>query len=1117
MAINFPNSPSNGQIFTSGGRSYEYNSTAGVWNRKEQTVATVPSDISDLTDTGGVLGTGGATVYADMTALIAATGMSNGDFGLVTANNNIYVYNGSGWYKIATVQNDSPSAITGVSGSYELAVDGTATTITAVSTDPEGFPLTWSYSTSGLGSIATVSNTDGVFTITPSTTEADAGTFTLTINATDGVNGAVSTSTSLTLNFIITVTNSNYTTLLASVASNSPYSLPSANNQVSSFSVNSQTSSPTEVVFGDSGTKMFVLSSDRYVYSYNLSTAYDASTASYVATSSELTQFSTNTSESFRFKPDGTVMFVSGSNGNVYQYSLTAWDVSTIAYASKSAQHASHTGSYKAITFKPDGTRIYISSLRYVMSMTLSSPWDLGSTTSDNTSAGFTNAYLNLGWVYGNTITGMDFNSTGTSLTMVYGNNSSDKYIIEHPIDDAWNVSNATVLGSAPTTTYQQNSIQGLAYANDGNTLVTVLDTGDTVYTYDTGMSGINNNITDASTNNHSITVNGDAHAGTFSPYRSGGYSTLFGSNTNYGRYELTNNISLTGDFTIEFWFSGTEYTGRNQILGSGFNIRKEGSGWYTSISWPQGSYSIPNNEVPGSEWHWVQLIRSSGSAQLYIDGNTVGAAVANTTTYNLNSGYASKLIIGYEATSERFDGYLRDLRISNVARTAAIPTAPLELDSNTHVLLFNKAAQIAETGLSNTLTLTALGDPEMYAVGPYDYNEYSATDHGGSVYFGGGTREHLSTSLPAFGTQDFEVEFWIYGGALTSNTWYTLFSRDYNVNGSFRIYCSGGSGELDEFIYIANGTQYNNTSAGKIKDNVWNHILLSRVSGTAKWFINGIADTSWSDSENMTSTATLYIGDTGADETSNSSYPFVGYMSDIAVRIGGSGYRTSSFTPPTAPLSSSGASLHIKGTDASIIDKSQSDNLKLESGTTGSTTQVKFSNTKSIYFGSPGVGLSTSAPVLDGAFTIEAWVYFNSFNANGWNTLFSQAQASGGPAEIAAQNNNNIINVSFNQSGTAYTVNATWNFSTSTWYHLAIVRDSNNTVAIYVDGTALSNVVYPTQTDTLFGHTADLYIGQYDIYNSYPFDGYMQDVRITKGLARYTANFTPPSAPLEG
>jgi hypothetical protein len=214
MAVNFPNNPSDQDTFVSSGRTFRFNGTSSVWEVVPGTTGTdvsdltdttnvIPADVSDLTDTGGLLGSGGATVYADMAALIAATGMSNGDFALVTANNNIYVYNGSGWYKIATVQNDSPTAITGVDGTYELASDGTPTVITAVSTDPDGFPLTWSYAvTSGsLGTTATVSQSDNVFTITPSTTESDAGTFELTFSATDGVNGAVNASSEFSLTF----------------------------------------------------------------------------------------------------------------------------------------------------------------------------------------------------------------------------------------------------------------------------------------------------------------------------------------------------------------------------------------------------------------------------------------------------------------------------------------------------------------------------------------------------------------------------------------------------------------------------------------------------------------------------------------------------------------------------------------------------------------------------------------------------------------------------------------------------------------------------------------------------------------------------------------------------
>ena len=120
----------------------------------------------------------GSYSYATF-ADLPASGSTPGNTAFVVATNKLYIWSGVGWYLIATVTNASPTAITGVSDTYALATDGTATTITAVSTDPEGFSLTWSYAVSSgsLGSTATVSQADNVFTITPSTDIANVGTF----------------------------------------------------------------------------------------------------------------------------------------------------------------------------------------------------------------------------------------------------------------------------------------------------------------------------------------------------------------------------------------------------------------------------------------------------------------------------------------------------------------------------------------------------------------------------------------------------------------------------------------------------------------------------------------------------------------------------------------------------------------------------------------------------------------------------------------------------------------------------------------------------------------------------------------------------------------------------
>ena len=134
------------------------------------------------------------TVYSTA-ADLPLTGVSGGAQAYVTETHRLYLWNGSGWYNIALI-NTAPTITTGAAGSYTLAKDGTATVITLVATDPEGVPITWSHSvtTGTLGSTAVVTQSANVFTVTPSSTAAHAGTFSLTFTASDGINVATSTS-----------------------------------------------------------------------------------------------------------------------------------------------------------------------------------------------------------------------------------------------------------------------------------------------------------------------------------------------------------------------------------------------------------------------------------------------------------------------------------------------------------------------------------------------------------------------------------------------------------------------------------------------------------------------------------------------------------------------------------------------------------------------------------------------------------------------------------------------------------------------------------------------------------------------------------------------------------
>ena len=141
----------------------------------------------------------GLSVYSSIDSL--PTSAATGTKAFVTSNNTLYFYN-SGWYKIAIINSFNPQWITQPNGTYNLAVNGTATSITVLASDSDDVSITYiATPDSDFLLFATVthdSDKDNTWIIQPVDSEngtAVAGTGTITFKASDGVNlvSAVST------------------------------------------------------------------------------------------------------------------------------------------------------------------------------------------------------------------------------------------------------------------------------------------------------------------------------------------------------------------------------------------------------------------------------------------------------------------------------------------------------------------------------------------------------------------------------------------------------------------------------------------------------------------------------------------------------------------------------------------------------------------------------------------------------------------------------------------------------------------------------------------------------------------------------------------------------------
>ncbi len=174
------------------------------------------------------------------------------------------------------------------------------------------------------------------------------------------------------------------------------------------------------------------------------------------------------------------------------------------------------------------------------------------------------------------------------------------------------------------------------------------------------------------------------------------------------------------------------------------------------------------------------------------------------------------------------------------------------------------------------------------------------------------------------------------------------------------------------------------------------------------------------------------------------------------------------------------------------------------------STAQAKFGTSSSPSSGTSRWYTADSADWAfgSGQFTIDAFVYFS--NAPGSNTCGVVTQwISNGNLGFFFGVVGGALNFYYSTNGSDNpNVGAAWTPALNTWYHIAVDRDASNVLRVYLNGAVWASA---TVSAALYDSSSILDIAGNSATTG--ISGYVDEVRITKGVARYAGAFTPPTA----
>jgi len=647
-----------------------------------------------------------------------------------------------------------------------------------------------------------------------------------------------------------------------------------------------------------------------------------------------------------------------------------------------------------------------------------------------------------------------------------------------------------------------------------------------------------NNTFLDSSSNAFAITRNGNTTQGSFTPYGPT-WSNYFNGSSDLYTASNTALVLSTGSWTIEAFVFCTGGSGYRTVMSkrtgstSEYEFGIDSSGYmyfYVGATVYATSVVVPLNT-------WVHLAVTYDGTNLRMFQNGVLTKTQAGVTAGSGAGTFGIAAEGGTGT-QMWVGYLSNLRVvkGTAVYTAAFnpSTIPLTAISGTSMLTCQSNRLVDSS--SYAFALSMVGSPSVQRFSPFaPQYQYTPAVIGGSGYFDG-TGDYLSvansSSLAWTGSQDGSMEAWVYLTSFSSGpvilsksdisgTSYPNYDLAVNTSGNI-VGVIGNSGSPGSAIATITGST-------AMKLNAWNHLLFTRkyVGGGSqneyRLFVNGVLDASTTAASPSDGRAgVLTIG-----TTNSGNNPTAGYIGDIRFSPNSipTSYQTTSttigaviFTPPTAPLTttSQGAtnvSLLTNYTNTGIYDNAMMNNLETLGNAQVSTSVAKYGS-GSLYFDGTGDYLSgptTPTTALgSGAYTVEFWLYKDS-TGSGERGIFQTQTASLYGLSIFADGTTIYVDERTNSfDGSNPRISGT--ISQDTWIHVAVCRQTgtSGTLRAFVNGTQIGSSV--TSNLRNLTSTGPIVVGNTAVASN-PLKGYIDDLRITNGYARYTTTFTAPTA----